>query len=243
MKQCGIWRKPGCTYSDINRKISAVWNPPGPYWFYTSLAKLFLLLWLVLLSPTVSPDLMLYWSGTFPRYWRDRSSLKSQMGCCLSWCTDSSATNNSAASPQHHVPPQDLSLWWILMMLVSLVQSRRIFQHNGKGETGMLHVKLVPRSVVYNTQELRMMVPNDIVLRPCMWSYHSNWSDDLSSPHVIPPSPLNNFQSWLELGHVGEANSRTEAPLFVPEMPCPDFANREWRTMWFGRGRGRGRGV
>ena len=105
------------------------------------------------------------------------------------------------------------------------------------------NVKLLPRSVVYNTQELRMTLPNQISHPSPMWSYHPNWSDDLSLQHIIPPSPLNSHQSQLELGHLGTANSGLETPLFVPEMPSPDIPNRESRPMGFGRGSDRGVGT
>ena len=36
------------------------------------------------------------------------------------------------------------------------------------------NVKPVPRSVVNNTQELRMTLPNQIHSPSLMWSYHSN---------------------------------------------------------------------
>ena len=58
-------------------------------------------------------------------------------------------------------------------------------------------------------------------------------------PHVS--YHLLNFkscQSWLVLDHLGTTNSRTEAPLFVPEMLSPNILNRESRTMGFGRVRG-----
>ena len=67
------------------------------------------------------------------------------------------------------------------------------------------NVKLVPRSVVNNTQELRMMLPNQIHSPSPMWSYHSNWSDDQSPPHIIPPSPLNSCQSWFGVGSVRDS--------------------------------------
>ena len=102
------------------------------------------------------------------------------------------------------------------------------------------NIKPVPRSVVNNTQEPRMMVPNQGHSPSPVWLYHSNWSNDLSPPHIIPPSPLNSHQSWLELGCLGTASSRTEAPLFDPEMLSPDILNRELRPLGFGRGRGRG---
>ena len=45
------------------------------------------------------------------------------------------------------------------------------------------NIKPVPRSVVNNTQELRMMVPNKVCSPSPMWLYHSNWSDNLF-PHT-----------------------------------------------------------
>ena len=72
-----------------------------------------------------------------------------------------------------------------------------------------------------------------------MWLYHSNWSDDVSPPHVIPPSLLSH-QPPLNLGYLGTTNSRTEVPLFIPEMPSHDIPSRESRPLGFGRGRGRG---
>ena len=48
------------------------------------------------------------------------------------------------------------------------------------------NVKLVPRSAVNNTQEPRMTVPNQVCSPSPTWSYHSNWSDNLSPPHIIP---------------------------------------------------------
>ena len=101
-------------------------------------------------------------------------------------------------------------------------------------------VKPVPMSVVNNTQEPRMTLLNQIHSPSPTWSYHTNWSDDLSPPNIIPPSPLKIYQSWLGLGLLGTAYSRIEVPLFVPEMPSPDVPNRESRPMGFGRGRGRG---
>ena len=94
---------------------------------------------------------------------------------------------------------------------------------------------MAPSSVVNNAQELRITLPNQICSPSPMWSYHSNLSDDLSPPCVIPPSPFNIYQSWLGLGHLG-----TEASLLVPEIPSPNIPNRESRPMRFGRGRGRG---
>ena len=70
-----------------------------------------------------------------------------------------------------------------------------------------------------------------------MWSYNSNWSDDLSPPHIMPPYPLNGHQSWLGLG---TTNSRADVSLIVPEMPSPNISNRESRPLGFRRGRGRG---
>ena len=46
------------------------------------------------------------------------------------------------------------------------------------------NVKQVPRSVSNNTQELRMMLLNQVCSSFLAWSYHSNWSDDLSPPHT-----------------------------------------------------------
>ena len=45
------------------------------------------------------------------------------------------------------------------------------------------NIKLVPRSVSNDTQEPRMMLPNQVHSPSSVWSYHSNWSDDLS-PHL-----------------------------------------------------------
>ena len=45
------------------------------------------------------------------------------------------------------------------------------------------NVKLVPRSVSNNTQELRTMLPNQVCSPSLALSYHSNWSDDLP-PHT-----------------------------------------------------------
>ena len=42
------------------------------------------------------------------------------------------------------------------------------------------NVKPVPKSVVSNTQELRMTLPNHVFSPSVAWSYHSNWYDDLS---------------------------------------------------------------
>ena len=100
------------------------------------------------------------------------------------------------------------------------------------------NVKQVPRNVVNNTQELKMMLPNQVLSLSPVWSYHSNWSDDLFPPHVIPPSLLNSYQSQLGLGYLGTDNSRTEASLIVLEMPSPNIPNRELRPIGFGRGRG-----
>ena len=46
-------------------------------------------------------------------------------------------------------------------------------------------------------------------------------------------------QSWWGLGCLRTANSRTEAPLFVPEIPSPNIPYRESMPMGFGRGRSR----
>ena len=50
------------------------------------------------------------------------------------------------------------------------------------------NIKPVPRSVSNNTQELRMTLPNQVHSPSPVWLYHSNWSDDLSPSHVIPPN-------------------------------------------------------
>ena len=102
------------------------------------------------------------------------------------------------------------------------------------------NVKPVPRSVSNNTQEPRTMLLSQVHSPSLAWSYHSNWSDDLSHPHVIPPSPLNGHQSQLGIGHLRITNSRTDVPLVVPEMPSPNIPNRELRPLGFRRGRGRG---
>ena len=102
------------------------------------------------------------------------------------------------------------------------------------------NAKLVSRSVFNNTQKPRRMLANQFHSQSLMWSYQSNWSDYLSPQHILPPSAINSYQSQLGLGCLGTANSRTEAPLFVPEMPSPNIPNRESRPMGFGRGRGRG---
>ena len=101
-------------------------------------------------------------------------------------------------------------------------------------------MKPVPRSVVNNTQEPRMTLLNQVHSPSPTWSYHSNWSDNLSPPHIIPPSPLNNHQSQLGLGHLGTASSRMETPLFVPEMASLGIPNRESRPLGFERGWGLG---
>ena len=97
----------------------------------------------------------------------------------------------------------------------------------------------VCRSVASNIQEPGMTLPNQVHSPSPVWLYHSNWSDDLSPPHIIPCSPLNNHQSWLGLGNLGIANSRTEVSLISPEMPSPDIPNREFRPLGFGRGWGK----
>ena len=102
------------------------------------------------------------------------------------------------------------------------------------------NIKPVPRSVVSNTQELRTTLPNQIHSPSLMWLYHSNWSDDLSPPTHHNTTPFNSYQSQLELGHLETANSRTEAPLFVPEMPSSDIPNRKPIPVGFERGRDRG---
>ena len=109
-------------------------------------------------------------------------------------------------------------------------QTNVLFQRlqlNFKKQRG--NVKSVPRSVVNNTHEPRMTLPNQVHSPSPAWLYHSNWSDNLSPPHAIPPSPLNCHQSQLGLGHLGTAGSRMEVPLFVPEMSSPDIPNRELR--------------
>ena len=55
------------------------------------------------------------------------------------------------------------------------------------------NIKPVPRSVFSNTQEPRMMLSNQVHSPSQVWLYHSNWSDDLSPPHIIPPSPHNGY--------------------------------------------------
>ena len=57
------------------------------------------------------------------------------------------------------------------------------------------------------TQEPRTTLLNQIHSQSPMWSYHSNWSNDLSPPHAIPPSPLNSYYSQLWLGNLGTASS------------------------------------
>ena len=69
------------------------------------------------------------------------------------------------------------------------------------------------------------MLPSQVHSLSMAWSYHSNWSDDLS-PHVIPPSLLGH-QPPLNLGHLGTTNLRTEVPLVVPEMPSSEIPSRE----------------
>ena len=87
-------------------------------------------------------------------------------------------------------------------------------------------------SVSNNTQEPRMMLPSQVCSPSLVWSYHSNWSDDLSSLYNIPPSPLGQ-QPLLNLGHLGTSNSRAEVPLVVPEMPSLDIPSRESRPLGF----------
>ena len=99
---------------------------------------------------------------------------------------------------------------------------------------------MVPRNVVINNQELRMMLPNQVHSPSLAWSYHSNWSDGLSLPHFIPPSTLVSYYSQLGLGDLGKSNSWTEVPLIVPEMPSPNIPNRESRHLGFGKDRCRG---
>ena len=94
--------------------------------------------------------------------------------------------------------------------------------------------------VVNNNQELKMIPPNEIHSPLQIWSYHSNWRDDLFPPHIIPLPPFNSYQSQLGLGHFGIASSRKEVPLVVPETPSPNIPNQESRPTGFGRGRGRG---
>ena len=95
------------------------------------------------------------------------------------------------------------------------------------------NVKPVPRSLVNNTQELRMTLPNQLHSPSSMWLYHSNWSDILSPLHIIPPSPLNSHQSQVGLGCLRIDNSRTEDLLIVPEMPSPNIPNMELRPLGF----------
>ena len=73
-----------------------------------------------------------------------------------------------------------------------------------------------------------------------VWSYHSNSSDNLSPPDIMPPSPLNGHQSQLGLGCLWTTYSNAEVPLVVPEIPSPNIPNREFRPLGFGRGRDRG---
>ena len=96
------------------------------------------------------------------------------------------------------------------------------------------NIKLVPRSVSNNTQELRTMLPSQVHSPSLVWSNHSNWNEDLSTPHIIPPSPLDGHQSQLWLGHLGIINSRVELPLVVPKMSSPDIYNREAFGIWEG---------
>ena len=102
------------------------------------------------------------------------------------------------------------------------------------------NIKPVSRSASNNTQEPRMMLPNQIHSLSLAWSYHSNWSDDLSPPHIIPLSALKGHQFHLGVGHLGTTNSRAEVPFIVPEMPSPNIPYRELRPLGFGRVRGRG---
>ena len=83
------------------------------------------------------------------------------------------------------------------------------------------------------------MTPSQVHSPSLARSYHSNWSDDLSPPHIIPPSLLGH-QPLLNLGCLGTRNSRTEVPLVVPEMPSADMPSKEPGPLQFGKGRGRG---
>ena len=78
------------------------------------------------------------------------------------------------------------------------------------------NIKLVPRSVSNNTPEPRMTLSNQVCSPSLMLLYHSNWSDDLYPPYVIPSSPLNGHQSWLGVGHLGTTNSMAGASLNCP---------------------------
>ena len=60
-------------------------------------------------------------------------------------------------------------------------------------------VKPEPRSVSNNAQEPRMTLCSQVHSPSLVWSYHSNWSENLSLPHIIPPSPFNGYQSPLGL--------------------------------------------
>ena len=53
------------------------------------------------------------------------------------------------------------------------------------------NVTLGPKSISNNTQELRMMPPSQVYSLFTAWSYHSNWSDNISPPQIIPPLPPN----------------------------------------------------
>ena len=97
------------------------------------------------------------------------------------------------------------------------------------------NVKPVPRSVSNNTQELRMMLPNQVCSPSLVWSYHSNWSND-PSPQIIPLSPLNGHQYQLQLGHLGTNNSRVEVPLIVPEMQSHNIPDIELRSFGIWKG-------
>ena len=101
-------------------------------------------------------------------------------------------------------------------------------------------IKPGQRSVYNTTPELRMALPSQVHSPSPAWSYHSNWSDDLSTPHNIPPSPPNGCQPVLCLGHLENTYPRREVPLVVPQMSSPNIPNRETRPLGFGCGRDRG---
>ena len=96
-------------------------------------------------------------------------------------------------------------------------------------------IKPVSRSVNNSTQDLRMTLPSQVHSLSHVWLYHSNWSDDLSPTHIIPPSPPNGHQFQLELGHFENTSPRTEVPLVDPEIPSTNIPNRETRPLGFGR--------
>ena len=153
MKQCEIWRKPGigCTYASYKqmiRQCEILLANTGSIQtlktFPPSLASF--------VKSTVGPTPCTGQVHSQGIDWRDRLALNSQTRCYLSRCTGSSVTNKSAVSLNIMYTLGLISLMDSDKASVTCTQGGFFTTTTKKKQVG--NIKLVPRSVSSNTQEL-----------------------------------------------------------------------------------------